>query len=190
MTELLGYVFGYASLVDYVEPLALPTGTVQPVYGRVTGYARCWNAGFENLSPTRDHKHYVDAATGARPDICVVSLNLERAPRGDANGLAIPVNRERLGEIDEREQEMVRQDVTAAFSPDLSATVWTYFADAAAHRRFQTAQAEGRAFVGKRYLERVAQGFAAIGPETLSEYQATTPKPEVPFRDLRLTKHS
>ncbi len=153
------------------------------VYGHVDGFRRRWNAAMENRAPLNDHKHYLDSATGERPDICVVALNVQRAD-GRVNGVAVPVDERALPVFDHRELHYDRVDVSAAFSPAVDLPVWTYTGNEQALAEHDAALARGRAFIRRTYVERVEEVFRRLGEEAWADFQASTDPPEAPLRDL------
>ncbi|MGX6449184.1 hypothetical protein ACVU7I_14125, partial [Patulibacter sp. S7RM1-6] len=102
-------------------------GRVVPV--AVAGMRRTWTAGMENRAPENDPKHYVDA-TGARPDVCVVTLSADEAADDGAplTVLALPVDAEGLARTDRRERRYVRVDIADRCAPALPGPAWIYTA--------------------------------------------------------------
>lgn len=180
----LGYVFGYASLVADAQPLTVDGRDLDPVPGRLRGFRRLWGAAMNNWETTAGEKHFLDP-DGGKPQIKVAYLDLEPQPGAIVNGLAIPVDAERLAELDAREVNYERVDVSAAFRPELGAPVMTYLGTAAARARCR-AQPGAAVHVSRDYVRRVRSGFAKLGPEQLGEYERTTVPPPFPERDLEL----
>lgn len=182
--KVAGYVFGYATLADAGDELVLSTGgAAERVYGHLHGFRRRWNTGTDNRAPLNDHKHYVHGHSGERPDLCVVTLNVEPGD-GRVNGIALPVEEHALPYFDRRELHYTRIEVSAAFSERLGLPVWTYVANRLALDDFAAAHARGRAFVRRGYIERVEAVFRAMGEEAWAAYRASTDPPESPLLDL------
>jgi hypothetical protein len=187
--RLVGYVFGYGSLVVEDDSLAGAGGpAVPPVWGTIDGYRRRWNVAMDNTAGENDEKHFVDAATGERPSIFVAWLNIEQARDVRVNGLAIPVTDRRLEEFDRRERSYDRADVTTHFAPDLGLPVWTYVGDGSALARFMTGLREGNVYISRAYVELVRDAFSAAGQEELARYEASTLPVECPMRELVLVR--
>ena len=155
----------------------------EPVYGHVAGFRRRWNAAMENRAGMNDHKHYLDADTRERPDICVVALNVQSGD-GRVNGVAVPVDADALPVFDHRELHYDRIDVSGAFEPRVDLPVWTYTGNERALAEYRAAAARGRAFVRRTYVERVEAVFRKLGEAAWDDFRASTDPPEVPLREL------
>lgn len=181
----LAYVFGYASLVADARPLIVDGRTLDPVPGRLQGFRRLWGAAMNNWETVAGEKHFVDPGGGGKPRIKVAYLDLEPAPGASVNGLAIPVDGERLAELDRREVNYERVDVSSSFQPPLPVPVLTYMGTAAARARCRP-EPGAEVCVSRDYARRVRGGFTALGPEQLAEYERTTVPLPFPERDLEL----
>ena len=98
------YVFGYASLVALEDAGAMP--------GRLRGWRRRWGVAMDNWEGGAGAKHWLDRATGERPRIRVAYLDIYERPGSAVNGLALPVDEGRLAELDAREVNYERVEVT------------------------------------------------------------------------------
>ncbi len=175
MTE---YIFGYASLVALSAPEA--------VGGRLHGFRRCWGVAMSNWEGGEEAKHFLDSATGARPRIRVVYLDIYEQPDSTVNGLALPVDAELLAALDAREVNYERVDVTAAFAPELDARVFTYLGLDAARERCLEGAEDGDIFVSRDYVTGVRRAFERLTPDALAEFDRTTDPLPLPERDLRV----
>ena len=178
----LAYVFGYASLVAMPGPGALP--------GRLRGYRRCWGAAMNNWEGGEEAKHFLDRETGERPRIRVAYLDLEPSEGSVVNGVAIPVDAERLRAFDAREINYERIDVTNAFEPPVRGRVFTYVGLNAARRRCSEGIGEENVFVSSDYAAGVRLAFEALGKEALAEFDRTTARLPFPERDLQVVMPS
>lgn len=185
MPDPSAYVFGYASLVALEDAGALP--------GRLRGYRRCWGVAMNNWEGGEAAKHWLDRKTGERPRIRVAYLDLREEAGSAVNGLALPVDERRLAELDAREINYRRVDVTGAFealAPRGGAAepprVFAYIGLDAARRRNRLGAEEGNAFVSRDYAATVRRGFKGLGTEALTEYERTTDPLPFPERDLRV----
>lgn len=184
----LTYVFGYASLVAVPEPGALP--------GRLRGYRRTWGAAMNNWEGGEEAKHFLDRETGERPRIRVAYLDLEPSEGGAVNGVAIPVDAERLAAFDAREINYERVEVTDAFEPATpkadrraagsASRVYTYVGLDVARERCRRGHADGDAFVSRDYAAGVRLAFERLGADALAEYERTTHPLPFPERDLQV----
>jgi cation transport regulator ChaC len=176
------YVFGYGSLVELTAPLARGGRLFPAVPGRLRGFRRRWGVAMNNGEASEAEKHFVDPASGLKPSVAVAYLDLEEAPGQAVNGLAIPVDAARLRELDERERNYERVEVSAAFEPGLAQTVHVYRGSAAARAR--CAAADGEICVSRQYAERIEAAFRALGDGALAEYERSTEPLPFALRDL------
>ena len=103
-------VFGYASLLALEEGAPL---------GRLHGYRRVWGVAMNNWEGGETAKHFLDRRTGERPRVRVAYLDIQPSEASAVNGVAIPVDAERLSELDAREINYERIEVTEAFDAQL-----------------------------------------------------------------------
>ncbi|WP_320672820.1 gamma-glutamylcyclotransferase family protein [Patulibacter defluvii] len=198
---LRGYVFGYGSLVADALPLTAGVERpVAPVWGRLDDHRRRWTVTMRNRDRVNDPKHVVDEATGRRPDLWVTYVTLDRVPGTTVNGIAVPVDDERLAVFDVRELNYERVAVGELFTADPGEAwpppgdgpalpVWTYVASAAGRERYEQGRQAQRAVVRAGYRERVEGAFRDRGAAAWRDYQASTDPPAVPTRDgLRLVR--
>jgi cation transport regulator ChaC len=188
------YVFGYASLV--AEPESL--GGRSPFQGRLRGYRRHWGAAMNNWEGGEEAKHFLDRETGERPRIRVAYLDIEPSVGSAVNGVAIPVDEDRLSAFDAREINYERIDVTGAFEPtvplaaddlhlaEAARCVYTYVSLDTARERCREGAAEENIFASRDYAAGVRLAFEQLGPEALAEYERTTDPLPFPERDLQV----
>ena len=94
------------------------------------------------------------------------------------NGIAFPVTAEALDQLDRRERNYDRIDVTPLLDADLGGTVWSYLGSEAARERFE----DGAAVVSQAYFDAVREDFATVGG--LDEFDQSTDRLTVPLRRL------
>jgi hypothetical protein len=190
--ELLGYVFGYGTLADPYDWLLQrhPGEFAEPTYLSLDGFRRHWDLAAANAAPEHDHKYHVDAATGQREDIFVAALGLEHEEGCACNGVAIPVDGERLAWFDRREGLLYdRIEIEPErYREPLDGPLWTYFPRPEALAAFEEGMSRATAFVPRYYVESVPTAFAARGPQALAAYRASTREPRCPVRDLALVR--
>jgi cation transport regulator ChaC len=179
------YVFGYASLVALEDAEARP--------GRLRGYRRCWGVAMNNWEGGEDAKHWLDRESGERPRIRVAYVDLREQEGSAVNGLALPVDEDRLAELDAREINYRRMDVSAAFEPidrpaEAAGTrrVFTYLGLDAGRERCRQGAAAGDVFVSRDYAGSVRRAFERLGPGALLEFDRSTDPLSFPERDLRV----
>ena len=135
------------------------------------------------------YKRYLDHR-GDAPLVDVAFLDLHEAPSGGTavNGVCVPVSPEELAELDARERNYARVEVTARVAGELpgDATIWTYLGLPAARQRAAGARAAGTLVLQRDYRDLVERGFAALGHAELEQYRASTAAPDC--ADLELTR--
>jgi cation transport regulator ChaC len=166
------WVFGYGSLV----------GDSSGRIARLREHRRGWGVAMDNSVDVPGYKLYL-APDGSRPAVWVAFLDLFPAS-GSVNGLLRPVSDEQLVLLDQREHNYDRVDVTDLIDPALGRT-WAYVGSAAGRRRRAQGARVGAVVIQRTYLEGVRAGFAALGPEELARFDASTDAPGMPLRDLR-----
>jgi hypothetical protein len=182
----IDYVFGYGSLVEFVEPLVRGGHVFPAVPGRLCGYRRGWGAAMNNWEAGEEEKHFLDPGSGLKPRIRVAYLDIEEQAGSTVNGLAIPADAARLAELDRREINYSRIDVSAAFRPAISHPVFTYVGSDAARRRRRLETPDAPIHVSRQYVSRIRRAFTALGPDGLAEYERTTEPLRFRERDLEL----
>lgn len=131
-------------------------------------------------------KHWLDRESGERPHIRVAYLDLCEEAGSAVNGLALPADRDRLAELDAREINYRRIDVSEAFEGDAEGKVFTYVGLDAARERCRQGMADGDVFVSGDYAGSVHRAFERLTPEALAEFDRTTDPLPFPERDLRV----
>ena len=174
-------VFGYGSLVD-----RLPSDPEHPRVhpARLRGYRRTWNIAMDNSVDLPGYKYYV-TPDGQRPSVFVTFLNLLSDATGWINGIVFEASGAELEALDIRERNYERVVVTTHVEGGPEGTIWTYVGSGEARGRYETGVAQRRALVSREYYDGVRQGFAAMGPEAVTEFEATTDSPGCPVEDLR-----
>jgi cation transport regulator ChaC len=164
------HVFAYGSLV---RDLAGGGGLTRRT-AHLRDHRRAWNVAMDNSVTLPGYKYYLDAEDSSRPEVFVTFLNLLQAPGHRVNGLLVPVSAEELVELDRRERNYTRQEVTASIEPVTEGRVWSYFGKAEACRRFASGMRVARAVVDESYLERVRAGFEALSDDALAKFEQST----------------
>jgi dephospho-CoA kinase len=182
----VSYVFGYGSLVAMKDELTLEGRAWAPVPGRLRDYRRSWGAAMNNWEAGPKQKHFLDPDSGEQPRIRVAYLDIEEEPGRTVNGLAVPVDGRRLVEIDRREMNYLRIDVSAAFEPALPQPVFAYRATEEARERCRRHRPDADVFVSSEYVAAVRRAFAELGEGALEEFERTTDPLDFPRRHLRV----
>ena len=185
------FVLGYGSLTAR-SGVVLTRGLKE--HGFVADLAalrRTWGVAMDNRRDLPGYKYYTDAH-GQRPNVFVAYLDLVDAPEdpgAKVNGLCVPVDDATLEQLDRRERNYERADVSdriAGGAPD-GARVWAYVGMAAARERLAEGRRTGTAVIDAGYVRTVEAGFAALGEDELAAVRASLAPGDLPV--VELTRH-
>src|SRR5436190_2374812 len=111
------FVFGYGSLAGEHErcPVA-----------RLRGWRRVWGVAMDNRVDVPGYKSYRLRADGSRPAVFVAFIDIEPDRVRVVTGVCMPVDPAGLSELDRRERNYDRIDVTAAIEGRAPGRVWAY----------------------------------------------------------------
>jgi hypothetical protein len=174
---LTEHVFGYASLVGAPAARRLVT---------LRGHRRFWGVAMDNRVAVPGYKVY-EAPDGRRPAVAVAFLDLAPAKDAAVDGALLEVDDDALADLDARERQYRRADVTAAIepAPPAGARVWTYVGRDEGRERVRRGRRGGGPVVIQRaYAELVDRAYRALGAERHARYLASTEAPPFPLRDL------
>jgi hypothetical protein len=147
-------VFGYGSLV------ADGAGCIVAI---LRGWRRCWGVAMDNRLDLAGYKSYRLRSDGSRPAVSVAFLDIVRDPASAVTGICIPVDDRRLAELDARERNYDRVDVTSAIDGD-HGTVWAYVGSGDGRARLRDGLSRGRAVVSRDYLAAAVAAVAGLAP--------------------------
>jgi cation transport regulator ChaC len=172
------YVFAYGSLAA--------AGTLDlSRLAHAHGFRRAWDVAMDNRRSLPGYKFYVDPDTGDRPSVYVTFLNLTDGSGGTVNGVLLPVAQAALPELDARERNYARVDISERIHEPVDGRVWVYIGTAEARARYVTGLRAGTAVVDAAYREMVQRQFRELGESAYCEFAATTDAPACPVRRLR-----
>lgn len=188
------WIFGYGSLVS---PASMATTIGRTVaaedvaVAHLDGYGRRWNYGSMHLRGDWHHEG-VDVTEGL-----VVSLGLVAADTETCNGVIVRVTANELAQLDWRERDYQRTDVTDLIRLDdvqqdhqhdrkRVERVMTYVPRPSAVERYEAARDRSQAAIRRSYWDLVSAAFAGLGQDHLARYTAT-PSPDVPVLDVTLS---
>ena len=180
------WVFGYGSLVSPASMATTIGRTVsadEVAVAHLDGYGRRWNYGSLHLRGDWSHQG-VDVVQGL-----VVSLGLAAADSESCNGVVVRVSADELAQLDWRERDYERTDVTDRIRIEhlqQPEQVVTYVPRPSAVERYETARNDGRAGIRQSYWELVSAAFHDLGGDHHDRY-AATPAPDVPVVDMTLS---
>jgi dephospho-CoA kinase len=180
------WIFGYGSLVSPAS-MATTIGRTVAVDGvmvaHLDGFGRRWNYGSLHLRGDWSHDG-VQVRQGL-----VVSLGLVASSAESCNGVIVRVTDDEIAQLDWRERDYERNDVTDLIRlevADAVERVSTYVPRPSAIERYEHARDDGRAAIRQSYVELVAAAFRDLGGDHLDRYR-TTPPPDVPVVDMALS---
>jgi hypothetical protein len=128
------------------------------------GFARAWGVAMDNRRDLPGYKYYTRPG-GYRPAVHIAFLDLVELPSAadqGANGICVPVDGSRLEQLDARERNYRRVDVSERVAAG-GARVWTYIGSAEARERLADGVRLGTAVIDAGYLRLVQEGFSALG---------------------------
>ncbi|RLE25152.1 MAG: hypothetical protein DRJ50_03455 [Actinobacteria bacterium] len=178
------WVFGYGSLVSPASMARTIGRVVDPTtefaIAHLHGYGRRWNYG--SLHRRGD---WSDDGMEVTQGL-IVSLGLEESTDESCNGAAIRVTADELAQLDWRERDYERTDVTDHVELDgrtIAGRIVTYVPRVSAVDRYEQARDRGRAAVEQRYWDLVHTAFDALGSGHRERF-SSTPAPDVPVVDI------
>lgn len=182
------HIFGYGSLVDermlpaYLDEPAMEAGYV--CEGFLRGYRRAWNVAMDNSATIPGYKYYRDRHSHERPRCFVTFLNIYESDTTSVNGIAFEVHDTMLAELDKRERNYRRIEVTDRFEPRLEGRVWTYIATDEGLARYEMGARDGTAVIDEEYITKIESAFCSRGEKFYEQYVESTDPPRVPRKCL------
>jgi hypothetical protein len=167
------WLFAYGSLVADGPPLATRTPHPDGMVADLRGYRRVWGVAMDNTVDIPGYKYYVDPSSGRRPDVRVAFLDITPDPTCAVNGICRPITARELADIDVRERQYVRIEVSDAIS-SIDATVWTYAGSAFGRSNRRDGDRTDRTVVAREYLDAVVDAFARLGDREHAAFVAST----------------
>ncbi len=139
----------------------------------------------DNRRDLEGYKYYTDAG-GRRPAVYVAYLDLVPAPtdrEARVNGLCLPVDDALLAQLDRRERNYERTDVSDRVTAG-EARVWAYLGMAAARERLAEGRRTATAVIDAGYVRTVRAGFAALGDPELAAVAPSLEPGDLPVAEL------
>jgi cation transport regulator ChaC len=170
------YVFGYGSLAR--DLLA------EVVVARLHGYRRAFAVAADNSQEIAGYKRYRHAGDGSYPAVHVAFLDIVEDAATAVNGVLAPVAPGALADLDRRERNYDRIDVTAAIDTPPDGRVWAYRGSPEGRARLDAGVVAGTAVVQRSYLDHVDAGFRRLGPGEHAHFLATSDLDSLPLLDL------
>jgi Gamma-glutamyl cyclotransferase, AIG2-like len=138
----------------------------------------------DNRRDLPGYKYYTGSG-GDRPAVYVAFLDVREtdAPDRRTNGLCLPVEEHQLAELDQRERNYARQDVSDRIDAG-GARVWTYVGTPDGRERLARGRRTGAAVIDAGYLQTVEAAFGALGQSEQEAAQASFDPGEIPVIEL------
>jgi Gamma-glutamyl cyclotransferase, AIG2-like len=176
------FVFGYGSLA--AELTFVPSRELRDdgFVAELPGFARGWGVAMDNRRDLPGYKYYT-AADGSRPPVFVSFLDVAPTAAAAVNGLCLPVDDDRLAQLDRRERNYSRLDVSDRIEAR-GARVWVYAGTPAARERLRVARRDGLAVIDAIYLSAVERAFAALGANELALCRPSLASGDLPVVEL------
>jgi hypothetical protein len=189
------FVFGYGSLTACPGPVPTRELKEHGFVADLSGLRRIWGVAMDNRRDLPGYKYYTGAGA-RRPAVFVAYPDLvsadpapgEPAPTQLArvNGVCLPVSEAVLQELDRRERNYVRTDVSDRVQAG-GARVWAYIGMVAARARLAEGRRTGTAVIDAGYLRTVEAAFALLGDAELASLRASLAPGDLPV--VELTRH-
>jgi dephospho-CoA kinase len=187
------WIFGYGSLVG-PESMARTIGRVAVhkvdfFRADLAGYGRRWNYGVMHFAGRWERADGVDIDDGT-----IVALGVVKSSDETVNGIVASVAGDELGNLDRRERNYDRVDVTdlvTVLDDDggtVDGVIYTYVPRRTSIEAYETARDNGTAGIRRTYWDQVDAAFAAFSAEQVERYRASTPAPDIPVVDLLETR--
>jgi len=142
----------------------------------------------DNSADLPGYKHYLLRSDASRPGVFVAFLDLVQDAGCAVNGVVRPVDETDLSELDRRERNYERVDVSDGIEA-ARGTVWAYVGSPAGRARLRGARGAGIAVVSRDYLADVRAGFAALGAEQLAGFERSSELEGLPIMQLDRIDH-
>jgi hypothetical protein len=176
MGGLTDYVFGYGSLTrDLLADVEV---------ARLSGYRRGFGVAADNAEEIAGYKRYRLPGDGSFPALHVAFLDIFEDPATTINGVLAPVDPGALADLDRRERNYDRIDVTAAIESPPDGRVWAFRGSRDGRARLAAGVAAGTAVIQRGYLDRVAAGFRNLGAAEHAHFLASSDLDGLPLVEL------
>ena len=134
------------------------------------------------------YKYYCDRQTKNRLDCYVTFLNICPNPQQNVLGILFSVFNKELQELDLRERNYQRIDITKQLDLPVRGNIWTYIGLPEAEQRYKKGLAQNKAVIWRDYFNSVQNAYRASGNKEFANYIATAEQPTIPI--IKLEKYT
>ena len=191
LTHPTSFVFGYGSLVnvDNLEQYLQRKLRLNFDYTicSLKGWRRCWNVAMDNNIDLPKYKYYCDRETKRRLNCYVTFLNIRPDFKQIISGILFRVSDKELKNLDLRERNYRRVNITQQLNVPIQGNVWTYIGLPEAEQRYQKGLMQNKAVISQDYFDLVRNAYRSLGSEEFVNYVASTEQPIIPI--VELEKH-
>lgn len=186
------FVFGYGSLVNWNNlqqylGRKLTPGSDFVICG-LKNFHRCWNIAMDNRLDLPNYKYYIEEKTGNRFNGFVTFLNIRFDQDKTIIGVLFRVSEPELENLDQRERNYQRIDITQQINRTIQGKAWVYQGLESARIRYHEGLVKRNVVISQKYFDLVNDAYFLLGNYAFSNYIATTDKLEVPTVDLKRCK--
>jgi len=174
----MDHVFAYGTLTG--ELFQKGIGTV----ATLRGGRREWGVALDNEQAIPGYKQYRLRSDGSTPRVFVAFLGMVEDPGCAMNGVVAPIDEATLAQLDVRERNYDRVDVTARIDDPPEGRVWTYVPSKEGRARRDTGLREGRLVVQRDYVDEVHAAFRLLGDAEYARFLASSTIDDVTVLDL------
>ena len=183
-------VFGYGSLMNLARLQQYLGRDLTPGldyrFCSLKNFQRCWNVAMDNRVDLPGYKYYVDCNTGNRFDGFVTFINVRPQRNQRIMGILFAVGDRELANLDRRERNYQRINVTNNVDIEVQSPIWTYIGLEQAEKRYQQGLKQSNGTISQAYWNSIHQAYLSLGKKAFANYIRTTDCPEIPVRDLEM----
>ncbi|WP_019504636.1 gamma-glutamylcyclotransferase family protein [Pleurocapsa sp. PCC 7319] len=186
------FVFGYGSLVNWDNLQQYLGRKLTPgldfVICGLHNFHRCWNIAMDNRLDLPNYKYYIEEQTGNRFNGFVTFLNIRFDQDKTIIGILFRVSEPELENLDQRERNYQRIDITHLINRAIQGKAWVYLGLEQAKNRYHEGLQKNCTAISQEYFDLVNDAYYSLGNCAFSNYLATTDKLEVPTVNLKRCK--
>jgi gamma-glutamylcyclotransferase (GGCT)/AIG2-like uncharacterized protein YtfP len=178
------FIFAYGSLTTRAGGRLQRGVDREGFIADLRGFTRGWGVAMDNRRDLPGYKYYT-APDGDRPAVYVAFLDVRETetPEQQINGVCLPVEEQQLAELDRRERNYARREVSDRIDAG-GARVWTYVGTPDGRERLAQGRRTGAAVINAGYLRTVEAAFGALGRGEQTAAQASFDPGDIPVIEL------